>query len=74
MQHTIQDVVGSVLGKPWTIGQDWDPKGRTDFFNGIIDEVRISNSITSFDWVSTEYNNQNDPSSFLSFGPKETGP
>jgi len=73
-QHNLYDTVGNALGKPWTIGQDWDPSGRTDYFNGMIDEVRIYNSISGSAWISTEYNNQNDPSSFLSFGPEETGP
>jgi hypothetical protein len=37
-----------------------------------IDEVRISNIARTSDWIYTEFNNQNDPSSFLSFGPEET--
>jgi len=73
-QHDLSDIVGNALGEPWTIGQDWDPDERTDFFNGTIDEVRISNKIINAEWISTEYNNQNNPSSFLSFGPEETGP
>jgi hypothetical protein len=72
-QYNINKVVGDISGyKPWTIGQDWDSI-RTDFFNGMIDEVRIANNIKSTDWILTEYNNQNDPSSFLFFGPEETG-
>ncbi len=38
------------------------------FFNGVIDEARISNVARSTDWMITEYNNQNDPSSFYSVG------
>jgi len=41
-------------------------------FNGIIDEVRISNSVRSAAWVSTEYSNQNSPSTFYSVGAEET--
>jgi hypothetical protein len=41
-------------------------------YDGAMDEVRISKVCRSTDWISTEYNNQNDPSSFLSFGPEET--
>lgn len=37
-------------------------------FNGRIDEVRVSNIVRSPEWISTSYNNQNDPISFLSFG------
>jgi hypothetical protein len=44
------------------------------FFDGIIDEVRVSNIARSSDWISTEYNNQNDISSFLSFGIEESIP
>lgn len=34
--------------------------------NGFVDEVRISNSSRSANWISTEYNNQNAPGSFYS--------
>jgi len=44
------------------------------YCNGIIDEVRVSKIVRSFEWIKTEYNNQNDPSGFLSFGPEEPGP
>jgi len=40
----------------------------TDEFDGIIDEVRISDIARSADWISTCYNTMNNPSSFLSFG------
>jgi hypothetical protein len=39
-----------------------------NFINGYIDEVRISNSVRSLDWIKTSYNNQSDPSSFYSVG------
>lgn len=35
---------------------------------GQIDEVRISNVARSADWIRTEYNNQNAPSSFYTLG------
>jgi MSHA biogenesis protein MshQ len=37
------------------------------YFDGLIDEVRISNIARSADWIEASYNNQNDPSSFLTF-------
>jgi len=43
------------------------------FYDGSMDEVRISKKCRSAEWISTEYNNQNDPSNFLSFGPEEMG-
>lgn len=48
-----------------------DPDQRLD---GYLDEVRISNKALSQQWISTEYNNQNDPSSFFSVGPEVTSP
>jgi len=41
-------------------------------FNGLIDEVRILNVSIDASWVATEYNNQNDPSTFHSVGSEET--
>ena len=41
-------------------------------FNGSIDEVRISDIARDSDWISTEYNNQNSPSTFYSVGSEET--
>lgn len=45
--------------------------GGTEFFDGIIDEVRILNIARSDDWITTEYNNQNDTSTFYTEFPKE---
>jgi len=40
-----------------------------------LDEVRVSkNKARSDTWISTSYNNQNDPTDFLSFEPEEFGP
>ena len=41
------------------------------YMNGIIDEVRISNSARTAFWIQTEYNNQNSPSTFYSLGNQE---
>ena len=41
-------------------------------FKGLIDEVRISNTALSADWIKTEYNNQNSPSTFYSIGSEIT--
>ncbi|MCK5160009.1 MAG: DUF2341 domain-containing protein, partial [Candidatus Aureabacteria bacterium] len=45
------------------IGTNYDRE-----FNGIIDEIRISNTARSADWISTSYNNQNDPASYETVG------
>ena len=54
-------------------GKTVSESGAT-FYNGVIDELRISKICRSSSWISTEYNNQNNPSSFLSFGMEETPP
>ncbi len=46
-------------------------RNRNDFlepFGGTIDEVRISNIARSSEWISTEYNNQQNPATFCSVG------
>ncbi|MHC4544674.1 MAG: DUF2341 domain-containing protein, partial [Planctomycetota bacterium] len=42
-------------------------------FDGQIDEARVSNIVRSADWILTEYNNQNDPSTFYSIGDEGAG-
>jgi hypothetical protein len=44
-----------------------------NYFQGIIDEIKISNIYRDSSWIITEYNNQNDPTKFLTFGPEEGG-
>lgn len=41
--------------------------GSTDTFDGQLDEVRLSSSVRASTWISTEYNNQNSPSTFFNF-------
>jgi hypothetical protein len=55
----------------WLIGHDTTYSGRD--WNGAIDEVRISKSYRSADWITTEYNNQNSPSTFYTLGSQEGG-
>jgi len=42
-------------------------------WQGQIDEVRISNTGRTADWILTEYNNQNDPSTFYGVGDEGAG-
>ena len=41
--------------------------------NGEIDNIIMYKSDLSSDWIATEYNNQNDPSSFYTVGSLDTG-
>jgi len=43
----------------------------TEYFIGNLDELRISNSSRSAEWISTEYNNQNSPDTFYSLASEE---
>jgi type IV pilus assembly protein PilY1 len=53
---------GFRLGRP--SASDRDYKGK-------MDEVRISTTNRSSDWILTEYRNQNDPNSFVAVGAEE---
>ncbi|MHA2197470.1 MAG: DUF2341 domain-containing protein [Promethearchaeota archaeon] len=44
---------------PGEILQEW---------NGIIDEVHLSNTVRSSNWIATEYSNQDDPNNFYNIG------
>ncbi|MEL6558713.1 MAG: LamG-like jellyroll fold domain-containing protein [Bacteroidota bacterium] len=45
-QSTVNDVIGDPSGLSWVLGQDWDGVGVTsDFFDGVIDELKIWNSV-----------------------------
>ncbi|MFX0210170.1 MAG: DUF2341 domain-containing protein, partial [Candidatus Hodarchaeota archaeon] len=57
--------VGSLFIGSHETGEWWD---------GEIDEVRISNIARSADWIQTEFNNQNNPVNFYSIGTKEESP
>ncbi|MEF3691687.1 MAG: DUF2341 domain-containing protein [Candidatus Moraniibacteriota bacterium] len=47
--------------------------GAWGYLDGLIDEVRISKTPRSNNWITTEYNNQNSPSTFISLGQEERG-
>ncbi|MBW2059142.1 MAG: DUF2341 domain-containing protein [Deltaproteobacteria bacterium] len=63
---------GSISYDQWegtSIGRGWNNGGH---FDGTIDELRISDSARSADWISTEYNNQSDPSTFYTVGSEQS--
>jgi len=43
-----------------------------NYFDGIIDENRVSNSALSASWITTEYNNQSAPATFYTVGSVES--
>jgi hypothetical protein len=45
-----------------------DKPGDTEQVDGVVDEIRVSNTARSDAWIATEYYNMNDPSSFHSVG------
>ena len=47
-------------------------RNSSEYFDGIIDEVRLSKLIRSSDWIATEYNNQYDPNSFYSISEERS--
>jgi RHS repeat-associated protein len=47
--------------------------GNHENFIGNIDELRLSNSLRSADWIATEYNNQSSTSTFYSLYSEDAG-
>jgi len=58
---------------PLNLGAGIDSNDNYNWiFDGIIDEVRISDTARSADWIETSYNNQNDPLTFITVGDEQT--
>lgn len=55
--------------EPLQIGRE--PSKKIYYFDGLLDEVRISNITRSTGWIATEYANQLNPSTFMNIGPSE---
>jgi len=62
-------ITGRVIVGAWYM-----PSSYYDFWNGTIDEVRISKNARSNQWIGTGYNNTYSPSTFYSLGAKESPP
>jgi hypothetical protein len=58
---------------PQQIAIGWSGQGG-QYFDGRIDEVRLSNSIRSAQWIATEFANQNSPGTFYTVGNRESSP
>jgi len=61
------------LGDGFTtvIGERWNGSQGDRTWNGVLDEVRISDIARSPDWLLTQYNNQFSPGTFYAVGPNE---
>lgn len=53
------------------LGEGFNAFGTGIFFGGVIDEVRVSSTARSYDWIQTEYNNQNATSTFYNLSAEE---
>jgi len=64
------DAVGAPFSPVATnhIGGYTGSAGENRHFGGTLDEVRVSSTIRSPDWINTEFNNQNSPSTFYALG------
>jgi len=48
--------------------------GSYNLWDGLLDEIKITNTPLSAAWIATEYANQNNPAGFLNIGPEVPGP
>ncbi|MFA6084904.1 LamG-like jellyroll fold domain-containing protein [Mucilaginibacter sp.] len=54
-------IVSGTTGQNIYLGSDF---GAGNFLNGVLDEVRVSNTVKTADWIKAEYYNQNNPLTF----------
>ncbi len=50
----------------------WGFSTWVNYFDGTLDEIRLSNALRNSSWINTSYNSMNSPSSFLSYGSEGT--
>lgn len=65
----VKEASATGYAQPITNGDEGITIGRwngNNYFNGTIDELRISNTARSAGWITTEFNNQNNPAAFYS--------
>lgn len=61
----------SDIPEPSRIGNDGFNAVHQYYFDGLIDEVRISKVARSGDWILTQYQNQSNLGTFITVGPLE---
>jgi flagellar basal body-associated protein FliL len=59
---------------PLDIGALYSYYPNRMYYEGYLDEIHISNTDRSPQWISTSFNNQNNPMDFLFIGPEESHP
>jgi hypothetical protein len=70
-------VLGSGTGQTLPIGTATEAgagcagSGDSNFYDGLMDELRVATVLRSADWVKTEYDNQKPGSTFISVGAEE---
>ena len=57
LSHKTQDNGGGGSGNPYS-----------HYFDGVLDEFRVTNSVSSADYIKNSYNTQNDPTNFVREG------
>lgn len=59
----------SANAQTFYIGRD----STSSYYDDVLDEIRISAGVKSDSWISTEYNNQNSPSTFYASSDEQGG-
>lgn len=59
---------GNISGTSRDLIIGGDTEINSEFFNGVMDEIRISNAARTAGWIATEYNNESSPATFYSVG------
>jgi len=67
---TLAGSIATSASSPWNIGRY--PVSAAEFFVGTLDEVRISRSARSADWIATEFCNQSTSCVFYSTGSENS--
>jgi hypothetical protein len=62
------------VGTPfYSFGRVESTVGGAKYYQGSIDEMRLTTGTTTLAWTTTQYNDQNSPSTFYTFGSEEQG-
>jgi len=65
---------GSLRENAFDVWAGNNPTAAGNPLDGILDEARVATVARNADWLTTEYNNQNSPSTFYSTSSEEKGP